>query len=155
MLHRHSPFRFVLTLLLALVVPFCCCNFRSLLTACVSCEAATAAQPVAIDYANEAEHGHAIHGHSPGGNDHHGPTTPGNAPEHDEHDCQCDKSVGTMLTDAKLAVELPASMLVAVLDWTSTTDLCSLAPFKGRDIEKRAVERPQTSLLRMHCALIV
>lgn len=158
MLNRNSPFRFVLTLMLALAVPFCCCDFRSLLTGCYSCDTATDARQVATHSGVEAELGHATHshchGHSSKGDDHHG-STPGKAPEKDQHDCSCGKNTGKMLTVAKSTLELPAPVLVAILDWSGSSDLRPLDPFRGRDAEKRVVERPQTSLLRMHCALIV
>ena len=34
MLHRGSTFRLFITLLLAVAVPMCCCNFRMWLSAC-------------------------------------------------------------------------------------------------------------------------
>ena len=157
MLNRNSPFRFVLTLLLALAVPFCCCDFRSLLTGCVSCdaEAPVKTETVAVLAGghDHASHSH-CHGHSPKGEDHNG-STPGKAPEKDKHDCSCGKNTGKMLTVEKSTLELPAPVVVAILDWSLLTDLAPLDPFKGREVEKRVVERPQTSLLRMHCALIV
>ncbi len=160
MLNRNSPFRCVLTLLLALAVPFCCCDFRSLLSGCTSCDevAPQGGQTVAVHSAAEAAHDHAshnhCHGHAPKGDDHDG-STPGKAPRKEQHDCSCGKNTGKMLTVEKSTLELPTPVVVATLDWSAITDLRPLDPFKGREVEKRVVERPQTSLLRMHCALIV
>lgn len=157
MLNRNSPFRCMLTLLLALAVPFCCCDFRSLLTGCVSCDAAPP-ETVKTVAVSEGGHDHAshshCHGHSPKGDDHDG-STPGKAPDQDKHDCSCGKNTGKMLTVEKTTLELPTPVVVATLDWSAITDLRPLDPFKGWEVEKRVVERPQTTLLRMHCALIV
>ncbi|MFN7022052.1 MAG: hypothetical protein ACK4WH_12095 [Phycisphaerales bacterium] len=154
MLHRDSPFRLLVTVLLAVAVPFCCCDFRSLLGGCHSCEEATPA----TSQTAEAGHDHADridnHGHSPTGDDHHR-SDPGNAPEQDQHDCTCGNNTGTMLTVEKSTLELPTPVLVAIPEWSALTDLRPLDLFKGPEVEMRVVERPQTSLLRMHCALIV
>lgn len=159
MLDRNSPFRFALTLLLALVVPFCCCDFSALLVGCTSCDAATHANSRTIAaHANaEPDHGHAAHGHCrghtpQGGTDEPGP---GTTPEKDHDDCTCGQNTGKMLTVEKSTLDLPTPMVVAILDWSELSDLRPLDPFKGWEVEKRVVERPQTTLLRMHCALIV
>jgi hypothetical protein len=160
MLHRGSPFRLLVTVLLAVAVPFCCCDFRSLLSGCTSCEAATpgSSQTVAVHSDADAGHDHATHshchGHAPTGDDQDG-STPGKAPEKDQHDCSCGKNTGKMLTVEKSTLELPAPVIVAILDWSRMSDLRPLDPFKGCEIENRVAERPQTSLLRLHCALIV
>ncbi len=60
-----------------------------------------------------------------------------------------------MLTVEKPAVDAAAPAMVAVLDWPALIDLSTSAPLKFREVGPRAIERPQTSLLRMHCALIV
>lgn len=55
----------------------------------------------------------------------------------------------------KPTIELPTTVLVAILDWTTvawTAPETSLAFVSG---EVWACARPPTSLLRMHCALIV
>lgn len=160
MLNRTSPFRFVLTLLLAVAVPFCCCDLRSLLSGCAACDASTGADTRTVAVHDDSEtrdtpatHTH-CHGHSPKGDEQDG-STPANAPANDQHDCSCGKTTGKMLTVAKTTLELPAPVVVAVLDWFVMSDLRPLDPFKGRDAEQRAVKRLQTSLLRMHCALIV
>lgn len=154
MLNRTSPFRFVLTLLLALAVPFCCCDLRSLLSGCASCDGSTGGDTRAIATDDGlSTHSH-CHGHSPKGDEQDG-STPAEAPEKDQHDCSCGKNTGKMLTVAKTTLELPAPVVVAILDWFVMSDLRPLDPFKGREPEQRAVKRLQTSLLRMHCALIV
>ncbi|MCC6322971.1 MAG: hypothetical protein IT438_16225 [Phycisphaerales bacterium] len=156
MLSRSSPIRFVLTLLLALAVPFCCCDLRSLLAGCVSVGAKSESRPVAADRGEGTEQGHATHCrcHSSATDPHHG-STPEKGPGEDQHDCPCGKNTGKMLTVAQATFDLPAPVAVAILDWSGSTDLRPPASFRVRDIEQRAVGRPQTSLLRMHCALVV
>ncbi|MBS0190570.1 MAG: hypothetical protein JSR52_05415 [Planctomycetes bacterium] len=60
-----------------------------------------------------------------------------------------------MLTVQKSTVELPAPVVVAVLDWSIAVDLfpptTTRVPYRGSS----AIIRPPTSLLRQHCALIV
>lgn len=162
MLHRSSPTRLLVTLLLVVAVPFCCCDFRSFLSGCASCGAEGPAtghdEVVAHVDADGAAHDHAAchqhaTGHAPENADNHAPLPCG--PGNDTHDCNCGKNDGKMLTVQKPTVELPTSVIVAVLDWTLTADLAprAISRMPYRDIS--AVARPPTSLLRMHCALIV
>lgn len=160
MLNRTSPFRFALTLLLAVAVPFCCCDLRSLLSGCSSCDASTGGHTRTVAAHNDlaaddglSTHSH-CHGHSPKG-DEQGGSTPAEAPEKDQHDCSCGKNTGKMLTVAKTTLELPAPVVIAVLDWTLCADVLPPALLRGLDREMWVIERPQTSLLRQHCALIV
>lgn len=60
-----------------------------------------------------------------------------------------------MLSVEKSTVQLSVPVVVAVLDWTLASDLLPPAQFRAHERQVRAVERPPTSLLRMHCALIV
>lgn len=161
MLHRTSPFRFLLTVLLAVTVPFCCCDFHSVLSACAACESPATgreAHTQTHDHADGAGHQHASTHHQKGdqdtpGDDHHGTIPDG--PNHEKHDCTCDSSSGTMLSVEKSTVELPALVVVAVIDWVPLADLVPDALFRVHEREQRAVQRPPTSLLRLHCALIV
>ena len=162
MLHRSSPFRLLVTLLLVVAVPFCCCDFRSLLGGCASCGAERPAtahdEMVAHARADGSAHEHgACHQHATGHTrenaDNHTPLPCG--PGNDKHNCNCGKNDGKMLTVQKPTVELPASVVVAVLDWTMAADLVPLAVSRMPIRDISAVARPPTSLLRMHCALIV
>lgn len=156
--NRNSPFRFALTLLLALAIPFCCCDFRTLLGGCGSCEAAGIADPQTAAVPSHEDEGHVAHshchGHAPKGDDH-GRSEPGKAPSKDRHDCTCGKNTGKMLAVEKSPVELPAPVIVAILDWSGVSDCRPYAAFRGHHVEQRAVDQPATTLLRMHCALIV
>jgi hypothetical protein len=155
---RSGPFRSILTLILALAVPFCCCDLRALLTGCISCESATSGGGRSVgvqpgDGHDCGGHGH-CHGDAPSGTDQDG-STPGKEPVQDSHDCSCGKTTGKMLTVEKSTIELPAPVLVAILDWSATSDPRLFDAYRGREVDLRVRERLATSLLRMHCALIV
>ena len=158
--NRASPFRFVLTLLLASAVPFCCCDFRSLLSGCISCEPATpwnTRSVVADSDSGAGPDGAAdshCHGQAPKGGER-SRSTPGEAPEERQHDCSCDKNSGRMLTVEKSTLELPLPAIDALLAWSGVSDPRPLDPFRGHGVEQRVLVRPQSTLLRMHCALIV
>lgn len=161
MVQRGSPFRLLVTVLLAVAVPFCCCDFQALISGCASCEAPARqmdAEAVAHVHDDGAAHHHAAHhehaaNHGTDTNGDHGTTPCG--PGDEEHDCNCGKTEGKMLTVQKSTLELPAPVVVAVLDWAQPADQVSLALFWGHDRDLRVVQRPQTTLLRLHCALIV
>lgn len=105
-----------------------------------------------LSHDHSSHHEHQDGPASQNGDDHApNPCAPGN----DKHDCDCGKNSGMMLTVEKSTVELPAPVVIAVLDWTLSIDVLPTALFRGLDREQRVVERPHTSLLRLHCALIV
>ena len=157
MLNRTSPIRLVLTLFLAAVLPFCCCDFRSLLTGCASCHTfETRWHATSSGVGTEPgriTHDH-CHGHAPNGGDE-PRTPPEETPEKSPHDCQCGKNTGNLLTVAKSTLELPGPVVVAILDWFVLPDIRPPEAIKGSNIGRWVLERPPTSLLRMHCALIV
>jgi len=160
MLHRGSPFRLFVTLLLALAVPFCCCNFHSWLSVCVSCEVGT--QPSVVEprvhhHSDGAAHDHEL--------DHHADHTTNSlesecesspcGPGHDDdHDCICGKQK-TLMAVAKTTVELPVPMLVAILPLPVDFYTDAFGQFWARVRNLSGVPRPAATLLRLHCALIV
>jgi len=158
MLDTRSPFRLLVTLLLAVAVPFCCCNFHSWLSACAPCEAASHVTETKL-----AVHSHAAgvgHDHDA---DHHAEsakTPEGNIPAspcergHDDGDCACSKQ-STYLTVAKPTLEFPTPIVVAVLSFPAITETWASLPSWTTERDSRAFARPPTSLLRLHCALIV
>jgi hypothetical protein len=159
MLHRGSPFRLLVTLLLVVAVPFCCCNFRSLLSACSSCQAAPVAEEVeaSLGHSHDADGDHATpHQHATGHKQHEGgqssvPCGPGD----EKHHCNCEKNDGKMLTVQKSTVELPMPVVVAILDWSMAVGMLLPATDQVQFRGSSAIVRPPTSLLRQHCALIV
>ena len=159
MLNSRGTFRLFVTLLLTVAVPFCCCNFHSLLIVCFPCEAAshTAGPELAVHHHGES----AAHNHE---SDHHSTTAstagiePSSAPcgpgHDDEHDCTCGKQ-DTLLTVAKSKLDLPTPVLVAILSFPAFADSSALPPFRAIERGLWVSARPPTTLLRLHCALIV
>lgn len=161
MLHHGNPFRLFVTLLLVVAVPFCCCDFRTLLNGRASCRAASGTdgdetvslvESIGTAHDDGASHQHAT-GHDAENGENHSPTPCG--PGHDKHDCICGKNDGKMQTVHKSTVELPTPVVVAVLDWTLAADLIPRATSPVPYREMSASNRLPTSLLGMHCALIV
>ncbi len=159
MRHRSSPIRLLGTLLLVVAVPFCCCNFHSMLTTCSSCQAAPVAKEVEASHgrSHDADHDHAVPhqhatGHTQGGS---GESPAPCGPGDEKHKCNCEKNDGKMLTVQKSTVELPTPVIVAVLDWSMAVDLLPSAAIRVQYRGNLAIARPPTSLLRQHCALIV
>ncbi|MFA6043891.1 MAG: hypothetical protein WC718_02805 [Phycisphaerales bacterium] len=161
MLQRGSPFRLLVTLLLVVAVPFCCCNFRSLLSTCSSCQAAPAAEEEEVEashgYSYHADSDHAApHQHATGHKQHEeGQSSIPCGPGDEKHHCNCEKNDGKMLTVQNSTVELPMPVVVAILDWSIAVDMLPPAATRVLYRGNVAVARPLTSLLRQHCALIV
>lgn len=149
-----------IVILLVVAIPFCCCNFRSLLGGSLSCQADSLLNDRhAGDRLSPAvEHGRDTHACCHGKSLNHEGTPepkPGNGPNDEPQDCSCDKSGGKMLSVEKPSIHAPAQVVVAILDWCTRPELGALNLASGRDPLHLAVQRPLTSLVRMHCALIV
>lgn len=159
MLHHGSPFRVLVTLLVAVTVPFCCCNFHSLVSSCKPCEGhhsdagmATVTHEHAHDHTrHDLTHEHATE-HGPGNSDQHSAPC---SPENEKQDCSCGNHDAKMFTVQKSTLELPSPMVVAVLNWALASETLPPPSLRGLERDLRAVHRPTTSLLRMHCALTV
>ena len=159
MLHRSSTFRLFVTLLLAVAVPLCCCNFRMWLTACEPCDAANSlasSEPIAHEHAGGNCHDHnsdrhAVTASKEGIEPSSSPCVPGHE---DDHDCACGKH-NTLLTVAKSNLDLPTPLLVAILSFPAFADTLALPRFQAIDRGLWVSARPPTTLLRLHCALIV
>lgn len=157
MLTRSSHFRTFVALLLAVVVPFCCCNFHSWVSACASCVPARSVEEGGHVAANEHDHHGCRHSGAlstnSGGDHREGPVSPDDGS--DPHDCNCGKNQAKMVSVEKPTIDLVTTVVVAILDW-STSAWAAVEPshtfVRG---EVWACARPPTSLLRMHCALIV
>lgn len=161
MRQRGGTFRLFVTLLLAVAVPFCCCDFHSWLSSCAPCETATreaAVEPVAHDHRHGSAHDHDSDHHadattaSTDGNES-GPSPCG--PGHGgDDDCSCGKQ-NTLLAVAKTTVKFPVPVMVAILSLPAIVDSGTPRLFRvaGRDLWVSA--RPSTTLLHLHCALTV
>ena len=169
MLTRGGPFRLLLTLLLAVVVPFCCCNFHSLLSACGPCgpvpqgsTAKTCASVVTCDSGKTCDAHHAdcaAHDHD---SDLHAdqatsisqsePSPCG--PGHDDHDCKCGKQ-HTLTTVSKPTVELLLPILLVILPLPIEFDAGAPSLMWAGAGHLPIFSRPAATLLSLHCALIV
>lgn len=156
MFSRKGNFRTCLSLLLAVVVPLCCCNFQSLLTACEACVPACAGHHGLTATANRHGQNDHEHGDSSGGRTesedrhHHGEPSDG-----DIQDCTCGKHEAKMPSGEKPTIKLPTVILVAILNWVAMPPSAAgpSRPFSNGEIWTSF--RPTTSLLRQHCALTV
>lgn len=160
MLLRSDQFRSLVIILVIVAIPFCCCNFRSLLGGNSAChnplfseESLVSASPSqAKDHAPPAVgccRGKSL---AESGISNWEPT---NDPSDQPRDCSCDKGGGKMLSVEKPALELPAQVAVVALEWAQWPELRTLSPVSGRGHLSPAVHRPLTSLVRLHCALMV
>jgi hypothetical protein len=149
---QSSTFRWVITLLTAVCIPMCCCSVDSLFGACDSCGSGAVACHGASDEDgchDAAETEHAGDHDSTSLADHHSPT-------HKNHEdgCRCgsDKKIGTL--EGKSQVSFQPNLLAYILP-----EPLPLRPLYGQLVgvrpDSRAPVRPDQSLLRQHCALIV
>lgn len=155
MILRSAQFRSLTAVLLTVAIPFCCCNFRSLLAGNLACESAFFAK---VGVARASLNPTKAHGCCHGKSVSDGVTSdfePTSDTSDQPRDCSCDKSGGKVLSVEKPGLELPAQVLVAVLEWVQWPELRLFDPVIGRGQLPHAVHRPLTSLVRMHCALIV
>ena len=162
MLYRGSTFRLLVSLLLVVAVPFCCCNFHAWVSACSSCDDHAdrgLVVGVAHQHSDASTHDHDGDYPTDSGRDGHDAHRDKNVPcghhHNDQDDCSCDKHDAKMLTGAKPSVEPPVPVLIAILDWVLTTERIPLAQITINRHDVWATARPPTSLLRLHCALVV
>lgn len=153
MLDRSSPFRALVSLLLAVAIPFCCCNFKSWLGGQAGCHGerisvASGESPPAChrcDSPAEAPN-------SDGADSQ--PRAPGEPTHEPESSCACGKHYTSQSGVEKPGVEVSPPILVAVLP--ETVPQLAGAVFATRALRYgHAAQRPQTALLRLHCALMV
>lgn len=160
MLLRSAQFRSFVAILLMVAIPFCCCNFRSLFAGDLECLTASVSEARLLRAslspaedrrppANGCCHGKSV---TESGTSE--PEPQGDSSDQ-PRDCSCDKSGGKMLSVEKSALELSAQVVVAALEWAQWPELRPLDPVSGRGHLPPAAHRPLTSLVRMHCALIV
>ncbi|QOJ16359.1 MAG: hypothetical protein HRU76_01585 [Phycisphaeraceae bacterium] len=107
--------------------------------------------------ANEHDHKGCHHSGSKGrdsGGDHQKkPVSPED--DSDQHDCTCGQNQAKMMAGEKPTIELPTTVLVAILNWATVAGAAPEPSPAFVSGEVWACARPPTSLLRMHCALIV
>ena len=148
-----GPFRLLVTLLLEVSMPLCCCSLRSLGKCCPS-----QSSPVVAGHSHaESDHEHEEHASCHGGHDHDDsqPDSKPCTPSSDTDGCGCGKSLTKLGVVAKPVVELHAPALVAILPTAETLPVEEVASIRARATAARPVLPPVTSLLRLHCALTV
>lgn len=145
--------RILVTILVMVSMPLCCCSFRSAGTCCSLGEIQ---HPAVADAAGDGcidgdGHCHGGHGHCGTPAD----KKPG-APSHDGGDqCACGKSLKKIGVVDKPVVEIPSPALVAILPWPNTPSADLMPRQSALGSATQAPEPPPTSLLRQHCALTV
>jgi len=144
-----TTFRLMVSLLLVVAVPFCCCDFHAWLSACSRCD----------DHAERGSVVAAGHCSSDASTDEHDAdyqSDPGLerqgthpykggpcGPHHDDqNNCSCGKHDSKMLTGAKPRIEPPAPVLIAILDCVLTTDRIPLAQITINRYDGWATARP-------------
>ena len=147
-----SPIRRLITILLMVSMPLCCCNFRSLGRCCGPVGAPASSSHVhehgAVDEHADCHGGHEVT-NAPSGTD---PCGPG----HDDGDqCACGKSLTKMGLVGKPVVEIPALAFVAILPLPTMPLADSVPTHVASFWAARLLVPPATTLLRLHCALTV
>jgi len=150
---RHaSPFRALVSVLLAAWMPFCCCSLRSLISACESCGGH---QPVVVAAAAHAQTLAPANQH-PGCHQQGDEPAPDSQPRpgHDDEQCTCGKARLATTDLFKSSIDFPmASVLYVLPPWS--TDAVTPRVVAHHSRENRADSRPDSTLLRLHCALII
>jgi hypothetical protein len=150
MTRPSGTFRWLVTVLTALCVPLCCCSFESLLQPCASFGAEDAgAQSGCHDDDDDVATLAVCHPHGRQGGEQ-------PAPQHDHKHgactCGADNKIGT--SGASSQVSFRPSVLAYVLPEPFSLQ----APgglLEGVRPDSRAPVKPDQTLLRQHCALIV
>lgn len=147
---RDSPFRAFVSLLLAVTVPFCCCSFRPWMVDGSTCHDGSSGVPAGLTSERAAPSCHCgIQGKAV--EDDASPPTAPRQPGTRDHSCTCAKHYTGM---EKSEIEFAPAVLLAILP-AFEFELCD-APVEAAALPSRRVPpRPQTSLLRLHCALVV
>ena len=141
-------------ILLAFALPLCCCRISAAAVCC-----SPAGPPDATASRTLNDHVHDGHHHDHGDQHQHRdeapaddqPPSPASPCDHDEScDCGCDET-RTRVVEKSVTIDYPV-LAVAAISWISpvaTVRRPSIRPFAI------GATRPCTSLVRMHCALIV
>ena len=151
----HSgTMRLLLTLYLAFGLPLCCCHLSAAAACC-----APAGQPDATVIPAADAHAHNGHHHDDAHQHQHGDEAPADehAPDSTipcDHDdsckCGCDGS-RSLLVEKSVAVDYPV-LAVAAVRWISPITTVHRPSVRPLAI---GATGPPTSLVRMHCALII
>lgn len=145
---RTILFRPLITLLLAAWMPFCCCSLRSVVAAHISRE--TADDRTTEHYRSNR----AAEGCGCGRDDNETAPCHSDKPAPKNGPCTCNKHKLATIGVEKNTIEFSTPILAyVVMEW----DVSVLQPRHSSvaQYENRALHKPQTSLLRQHCALTI
>ncbi len=140
-----GPFRTILTLLLALVMPLCCCNLQRWMGAC---EAASAPIPAGAAHARCPEC-------SPSQDAPASTTSQGRQPPQPHEHCACSIHEGQVLPGGATVLDIPAPVMVAIMEVPATLPILGEGRLPHASCVHGVVYRPTSTLLRLHCALSV
>lgn len=171
MSHRGTPFRALLTVVLAIMLPLCCCNFHGWVLSHLSCEVPAAAASslanawsgtineldLTDDRISDAADECCSKSQPSGGQDAENRSADKDHDRNhsDRHECDCGKNSVKMLAAATATLELQAPVVIAILAWLPATGTAAYVSFPAKGADSRPHERPPSSLVHMHCALNV
>jgi len=144
---------------MAVCVPFCCCNFHAWLDACSTCEAGGGERLANSGGCREgAVDGACHHAQRGGGKSDRQPCgdrDPEPCGSHHGHECTCAQHEAKFVGGKTPLLALPAPVLLAILDrFEPRSTAMPIGSARPCLWGERAV-RPTSSLLQLHCALIV
>lgn len=137
MLVRSATFRYLLALLMAIWSPMCLCQSNA------AADAPDHTQSQSTQHHDQEESDDSSHHHD-------------GCPGHDHKGSKCDcpqLTATTAKTDQAFKVSFP--QVIAILSWHESDWTVFSSKSLGCTRPIRAAPRPPTSLLGMHCALIV
>jgi len=144
MIYGSRTFRFLLGLLVALWSPACLCS--NVASARGGGKAQT---PTKLAHCHHGDDENEHDANAPADHDHHGPCK-----DHKDSGCECPQ-LAVSLDKADLTLKSVDRLLAVSIAWTTEADWRLWGPCVSFRTQTRAVDRPPTSLLSQHCALIV
>ncbi len=154
MMGPHGTIQLLLAGYMALLMPLCCCYASVATECCIPADESA----VRLQARHEHDHGEHAHEHD-GGHQHQAPTDDHHkcdpsCPGHDEGscDCGCDNPGHRSFTVEKPAsIDASLGLSHVVFPWLTLAVIEQVGPNRPATNPPR----PPTSLVRMHCALIV
>ena len=154
MMRQHETIQWVLAGYLALMMPLCCCY------ASVATECSTPVNDSTVLSQAHHEHDHGEHtskhngGHDKQAPAHNHQESNPSCPGHDDGscDCECDNSgLGSFTIQKSVSIDVSLGFSLVVPPWLTI----ALSEQVRQNKPAANLPLPLTSLVRMHCALIV
>ena len=154
MMEPHGTIRWLLAVYMALLMPLCCCYASSAAECCTPADESN----VQSQTVREHDHGEYAHEHD-GGHDRQTPAEDHDqcdpsCPGHDDGSCDCgcdNPGLHSFTVEKPASIDASIGFSLVVLPW--------LTPRLNEQVRPNRPAtnppRPPTSLVRMHCALIV